>query len=275
MKRRTLALFVLLLPLVACGQDNQTEDRSPQTAETAAPATALSSNETADPAADEDIEATENDTRTDEPPLRVAQTPETPAPTSPVTAPAFEEGVHYRLLTPTQPTSTSPNKVEVVEIFSYGCPHCFSFDPYVKFWIENNKPANVEFTRIAPRFRPEWTVYARAYYTAEVLGALDRLHSDIFNEIHVNRNYLQTEDAMATFFAEHGVDEETFRETYNSYAVNTRLRKASVLAGRYRANSVPTVVINGKYTTGPELTGGYEGLMQVMDYLARKELNRE
>ena len=218
---------------------------------------------------------TENDTPTDEPPLRIAQAPETAAPAAPATALAFEEGVHYRLLTPTQPTSTSPDKVEVIEIFSYGCPHCFSFDPYVKFWVENNKPAKVEFTRIAPRFRPEWTVYARAYYTAEVLGVVDQLHSEIFNEIHVNRNYLQTEDAMAAFFAEHGVDEPAFRETYNSYAVNTRLRKASVLAGRYRASSVPTVVVNGKYTTGPELTGGYEGLMQVMDYLARKEINRE
>ncbi len=275
MNKRTLALFVLLLPLVACGQDNQAADRSPQPAESTTPVTAAAADKATDLAADDAIEVTENNTPADEPPLRIAQAPETAAPAAPATALAFEEGVHYRLLTPTQPTSTSPDKVEVIEIFSYGCPHCFSFDPYVKFWVENNKPAKVAFTRIAPRFRPEWTVYARAYYTAEVLGVVDQLHSEIFNEIHVNRNYLQTEDAMAAFFAEHGVDEPAFRETYNSYAVNTRLRKASVLAGRYRANSVPTVVVNGKYTTGPELTGGYEGLMQVMDYLARKEINRE
>ena len=275
MNRRTLALFVFLLPLVACGEQEQSTGNSQQATETAPVSTATEESSAADTASTESAAATEQMATSDssnEPPLRVVQTA---APAALATAPEFEEGVHYRLLTPTQPTSTSPDKVEVVEIFSYGCPHCFSFDPYVKFWVENNKPANVEFSRISPRFRPEWTVYARAYYTAEVLAVLDQLHSEIFNEIHVNRNYLQTEDAMAAFFAEHGVDQEAFRETYNSYAVNTRLRKASMLAGRYRANSVPTVVVNGKYTTGPELTGGYEGLMQVMDYLARKELNRE
>ena len=275
MNKRMLALLVMLLPLVACGQDNQGTDRSPNTAESATPATASSADEATVPAADEIVEVTENDTTAAEPPLRVAQAPATSAPAASATTPAFEEGVHYRLLTPTQPTSTSPDKVEVIYIFSYGCPHCFSFDPYVKFWVENNKPANVEFTRIAPQFRPEWTVYARAYYTAEVLGVIEQLHGEIFNEIHVKQNFLQTEDAMAAFFAEHGVDEKDFRETYNSYAVNTRLRKASVFAGRYRATSVPTVVVNGKYTTGPALTGGNEGLMQVMDYLARKEVNRE
>ncbi len=280
MKIRTLALMALLVPLAACSQEDQAQQ----------PATLIGEAQTTDNDSDaetplasenaaEDQQLSEDELAAQtEPELRVTQAEEEASSQSQPTQqslpePAFQQGVHYRLLTPTQPTSTSPSKVEVVEIFSYGCPHCFSFDPYVKYWLEN-KPDNTEFVRMAPMFRPEWNVYARAYYTAEVLDVVDDIHSDLFNEIHVNRNFLQTEDAMAKFFADHGVDEQTFRDAYNSYAVNTRLRKATTMAGRYSAHSVPTVVINGKYVSGPELTGGYEGLMQVMNYLVQKELDR-
>lgn len=181
----------------------------------------------------------------------------------------FDEGIEYQRIVPAQPTE-DPAKVEVVEMFWYGCPHCYRFEPFVERWLAK-APKHVRFMRVAAPLNPSWVVHARAYYAAEALGVIDRIHKPLLDAIHKERRRLNTEDALAAFFTEHGVDERDFRRAFHSFAVETKVRRARDLARRYGVNSVPAVVINGKYRTDGTLAGGYERLLQVIDFLVAKE----
>ena len=185
------------------------------------------------------------------------------------TAP-FEAGKHYTVLSPAQPTSTDAGKVEVAEVFMFGCPACFAFEPHIQSWL-GRKADYVNFVRIPAPFNPAAVLHARAFYTAEALGKLDVIDGDFFNEIHANRNMLETEAKLAAFFAEHGVDEATFKSTFNSFAVNAKLKRADELVKRYRANSTPTVIVNGKYVTTGSQAGSYNAWFAIIDDLAARE----
>lgn len=182
----------------------------------------------------------------------------------------FELGTHYERLSPTQPTSSGPDKIEVAEIFWYGCPHCYTFDPYLETWRED-LPDDVNFVRIPALWNELLQIHARVYYTAEALNKLDEMHSAIFREIHVNRNGLDNPTAIREFFGRFGVDAETFDNTFESFAVYTKIQRADELARRYRVSSVPTVVVNGKYTTNATMAGSYPKLLEVIDELVAME----
>ena len=183
----------------------------------------------------------------------------------------YQPGTHYRLMTPVQPTSVDPGKIEVLEIFWYGCPHCYTLEPHVREWVANEMPPNVEFVRIPATLNRGWQVHARAYYTAEALGRLDEIHDGLFKALNVDRNPLNTEDSLIRFFAGYGVSEEEFLEAFNSFAVQTKLRRADSLVRRYRITGVPAMVVNGKYVTGAELAGGIPQLFEVVEFLVEKE----
>jgi thiol:disulfide interchange protein DsbA len=187
-----------------------------------------------------------------------------------VATPPFEAGTHYTVLSVAQPTSTDAGKVEVAEIFMFGCPGCFSFEPHVQGWLER-KADYVNFVRIPAPWNPAAVLHALAYYTAEALGKAEEIDDDFFNEIHMNRNLLETEEKLAAFFAKHGVDAAAFKSTFNSFAVNTKLQRAEELIGRYRVTSTPTVVVNGKYTTMGRQAGSYEAWFAIIDDLATRE----
>lgn len=160
-------------------------------------------------------------------------------------APSFQEGKDYvRLSTPVPPAA--PDKPEVIEVFSYSCPHCHELEPAVREWLKR-KPDNVVFTRIAVAFGANWEPSARAYYTAEALGVLDKVHQPLFEAIHVQKRKLTTEDDLAALFAEQGVDQEAFRKTYKSFQTETQFRRGNQLAQRYGVRGVPTVIVNGQY----------------------------
>jgi protein dithiol oxidoreductase (disulfide-forming) len=182
----------------------------------------------------------------------------------------FELGKHYTRLTPTQPTSSSPDQVEVAEVFWYGCPHCFNFDPYVEKWL-SEKPPYVNFVRIPAVWNPLLQMHARAFYTAEALGKVDEMHEAFFREIHINGNSLGTEAALQEFFGRFGVDPAAFKNAFDSFSVHTKLQRADELARRYHISSVPTVVINGKYVTNATMAGGYDQLMELINELAASE----
>lgn len=185
-------------------------------------------------------------------------------------AETYTEGKDYELVQPPQPTSTSGDKIEVVELFWYGCPHCYQFEPYVQRWLKK-KPANVEFVRIPGIFRPEWAFLARTYYTEEVLGVTDKIHQSLFEAIHELRRPLNNEDAMADFFAEHGVKKEDFHRVFRSFAVESKVRRAMDMSHRYGANGVPTMIVNGKYRTSASQTGSHANTLKVVDFLIQKE----
>ena len=176
----------------------------------------------------------------------------------------------YKRLSEPQPTQTENNKIEVVEIFWYGCPHCNDFEPYLNEWLAN-KPGDVSFRRMPAVFRQDWLAHAKAYYTALELGVVDEIHSDLFNRIHTRQKRLNDEESLKKFFMQHGVDGEQFTKTYNSHAVESHIKQALSMLRRYEITGVPAVVINGKYVTSGPLAGSYEGMIQAMNELIEKE----
>ena len=185
---------------------------------------------------------------------------------SAVFAEEYEEGVHYERVVPAQPTSTV-GKVEVLELFWYGCPHCFRFEPHLERWLKK-KPDNAQFVRMPGVFRPSWENHARAFYTAELLGVFDKIHEPLFNAIHVKKKNMDTLDSLRDFFADHaGVDKNEFIKTFNSFAVETRLRRAKTMGARYGVRGVPAVIVNGKY----RVPGGGAEAIKIINYLIEKE----
>jgi len=179
--------------------------------------------------------------------------------------------VHYERLSPTQPTSSSPDKIEVAEVFWYGCPHCYAFEPYLERW-SSQKPEDVSFVRVPALWNPLLLLHARAFYTASALGKLDEMHSAFFTEIHENGNPLDTREALAEFFARFGVDRAEFEQTFDSYdQVQTELQRADRLNRSYGITGVPTIVVNGKYKTNATLAGSYEALIELIDELVASE----
>jgi thiol:disulfide interchange protein DsbA len=186
------------------------------------------------------------------------------------TSARFQLGKHYNRLSPTQPTSSPPDKVEVAEIFWYGCPHCYALDPAVKSWVAS-KPDYVTFVRVPVVWSDVAKTHARAFYTAEALGKIGAMHDALFREIQEKRDLLDTEDKLLAFFGTFGVDAATFKSTYESADVQTKLQRADELGRRYRVASVPTIVVNGKYITDAGLAGGNEQLFALIGELAASE----
>lgn len=184
--------------------------------------------------------------------------------------PAYIEGQQYERITPEVATHAEEGKIEVVEVFWYGCNHCFSFEPHISEWA-NSLPDNVEFRRMPGIFARNWVPHARAYYAAEVLGVLDEIHSALFEAIHVERRKITDEDSLARFFAEHGVPEDEFREAYGSFAVDSKTRQAMTASKEYGITGVPSMIVNGRFRTSARLTGTYEDLLKVVDALVDKE----
>ena len=180
------------------------------------------------------------------------------------------EGQQYELVTPPQPTTAAPGEVEVVELFWYGCPHCYRLEPYVQRWLKH-KPANVKFVRMPGMFQPSWQIHARAYYTAEVLGVVDKVHEAMFEAIHEQKRRMSSEAEIMALFVQHGVSEQDFKRVFHSFAVETKLRRANDMGGRYGAHGVPTLIVNGKYRTGAQEAGGNAKVFRVVDELVKME----
>lgn len=181
----------------------------------------------------------------------------------------YTAGKEYEMVNPPQPTNTG-DKIEVLELFWYGCPHCYSFEGPIRRWLKT-KPANVEFVRLPAILNRPWSTLARAFYTAEVLGKSEIMHDALFESIHELNKRLGNEAAIMEVFKEHGVSEADFKKTWRSFAVETKVRRAMDLSGRYGAKGVPTIIVNGKYRTSATLTGSHANTLKVVDYLIRKE----
>jgi thiol:disulfide interchange protein DsbA len=180
----------------------------------------------------------------------------------------YTEGVNYKKLSP-QPTD-SGEKIEVLEFFWYGCPHCFVFEPYMQSW-KKSKPANVEFVRVPAIFRPEWEVQARAYYALSNMGVIEDVHGKIFEAVNKDKKRLDKLELIADFVEKEGVDRKKFVEEYNSFAVDSMVRKTKKKQKAYKIEGVPSVAVNGKYLTGGSMAGSYDNLIKIIDYLVEQE----
>jgi thiol:disulfide interchange protein DsbA len=198
-----------------------------------------------------------------------AQAPAT-APATPAGASKFVAGTHYQVITPAQPTSSDAGKIEVAEVFMFGCPGCFAFEPHLQAWLKT-LPDYVSFVRIPAPWNPTANLHARAYYTAAELGKTRDIEGPLFDEFHVKHNPLDSEDKLAAFFKQFGVEEATFRKTFESFAVGAKSSRAEDLIKRYRVSSTPSVVVNGKYLTNGTMAGSYEAWFAIIDELVAQE----
>ncbi len=167
----------------------------------------------------------------------------------------------------------TPGQPDVIEIFWYGCPHCFHFDPLLEKWKEN-KAEDVKFQRLPSSLgRPIGILHSRAFYAAEALGILDKMHPILFSTIHEKHNPLSTEAAIEAVFVNAGVLPEVFRETFNSFAVENKVQQAENIIRNLGITSVPTLSVDLKYWIGSRQAGGFKGMLDVADYLS--ELSRQ
>ena len=178
----------------------------------------------------------------------------------------------FQLLQPAQPTQ-SGDKIEVVEIFWYGCPHCYSLEPYLDNWLKN-KPADVEFRRIPGVLGRDWMAHARAYYTAEQLGILEQIHRPLFDAIHKDRQNIMNGKQLRDFFAEYGVDKDEFTRIFDSEEITGKIKEAFIAAQNYKVTGVPTIIVNGKYRTSASQAGGNKKLIEIINQLIEMERNQ-
>ena len=182
----------------------------------------------------------------------------------------FDEGIEYVKIDP--PVKTShPDKVVVTEMFWYGCPHCFRFEPYINKW-KKNLPEGVIFEQVPSVLNPGWMEHARAFFALKMMGEVDKVHEKLFNAIHVKRMRLNNVDALADFVGKLGVDEKKFREYYHSFMVDSMIRKSRQKERKYGHRGVPSVIINGKYRTSASQAGSNARMIQVINYLVKQEL---
>ncbi len=155
---------------------------------------------------------------------------------------------------------------EVVELFWYGCSHCFDFEPYIKKW-KQEKADDVNFVRVPAIFNARWEQHARAYYALELMDKLEQGHELLFSGIHEQGRGLHDLDSMARYLANHDIDETKFRESFASFAVETKINRAKQLIRQYQVTGVPAVIVDGKYKTSASEAGGYSQLVDVINSL--------
>jgi thiol:disulfide interchange protein DsbA len=183
------------------------------------------------------------------------------------------EGKDYAKLAAAQPTGT-PGKVEVIEFFSWGCPHCYEFQPTLLPWTKQ-LPPSVAFVRVPLSLgRREWGALSRAYYTLQSLGELARLDEALFDAIHKDGVRLFDEESLTVWASRHGVDPTKFGSEYNSAATTSKVMKAEQMARDYRVASVPTLTIGGQYVVLGHLVDGKDNRLvvaqQLVDRMTRK-----
>ena len=185
---------------------------------------------------------------------------------------AFIEGTDYQPISPAVKTS-QPDKVVVTEIFWYGCPHCFRFEPYVERWSAS-LPDGVVFEQVPSSLNPRWTEHARAYYAFKMMGVLDQTHKALFDAIHIKRQRLTSLDTLAEFVDDLGLDGKQFRDHYFSFPVETQIRKNAKKEERYGHRGVPAVIVNGKYLVWASAAGSNERMSEIMNFLVARELSQ-
>lgn len=183
----------------------------------------------------------------------------------------YQEGVHYFKIGQV-PADTGSDTVEVTELFSYGCSHCNTFEPYLESWNQS-KPENVTYNRIAVAFgRRAWEMMARAYITAEMLGIEDESHIAMMDAIWKERRQFRTVDELADFYTQFGIERSAFLANYQSFAADSQLRKSQRDVQLFGITGTPSMVVNRKYrVTSSKAVGDFNAMLDVVDFLVSKE----
>ena len=177
----------------------------------------------------------------------------------------YQAGTHYEVLT--TPVHTSdPKRIEVTEVFWYGCSHCFSFEPMVSAWADQ-LPEDVKLVHSPAIWHKTMALHARAYYTAKALKVLDPVHRAIFEAMNLKKNKLASKKAIGKIFLAQGVDLDKFNKTFDSFGVVSATKQADARQRSYNVRGTPEMVVNGKYRINAKMAGGQGGMLKVADYL--------
>lgn len=174
-------------------------------------------------------------------------------------------GVDFTELSVRQPIEVQ-GKIEVLEFFWYGCPHCYTLQPVMEKWVPR-LPADVNFRRVPAVLNQGWAREAAVFYTFEALGVLERLHRPFFDAIHLDRVNTRDADSRAEWLRKHDVDPKRFEDAHKSFGVQSKVRRAQQISAAYRIDGTPALAVNGRYTIGAEQGRTQAGMLQIADYL--------
>ena len=189
-----------------------------------------------------------------------------------------QNGTDYRTLEQAQPTD-SGKKIEVTEFFWYSCPHCAAFDPSLSAWVKKQGD-KIVFKQVPVAFRESFIPQQKLYYTLEAMGKTAEMNPKIFQAIHVDHQRVDTDKTILEFIEKQGIDKQKFLDLYNSFGIQTKIRRASQLQEAYKIDGVPTIAIDGRFLTSPSIAGSsmanqpesmqQAASLQVMDHLVAK-----
>jgi protein dithiol oxidoreductase (disulfide-forming) len=163
----------------------------------------------------------------------------------------------------------SGKKIEVIEFFSYGCPHCNDLEPYLQAWMKT-MPADVQFRRVPVMFQDRWKALAKDYFTLEAMGEDNKLSPELFKAVHASGLPLYQDKAFFDWAASKGLDRAKVVDTYNSFGIDSKMKRAAVLAQEYNIQAVPTLIVDGKFVTSSDRVGGHAGAPAALDALIAK-----
>jgi len=163
----------------------------------------------------------------------------------------------YRLLPTPQPPA-DPKKIEVIEFFSYACPHCAEFEPALEAWLKH-KPKDVEFKEVPMVFRENWKPTAKLYYTLEAMGLVDKYQDKVYEAIHKQNKDLETDQGVKQWAKDAGIDSAKFDQVYDSFGIDSKMQRSMAMGRAYGVQFTPSMTINGKYYTGPSMVSAPGG----------------
>ncbi len=259
MKRFSIAaLGALLVLLIGCGGSSDgVAGTAEESAPTATQETAAGSDSTAaaEQRDDEPQESATSDSRSGSGGMEQ------------VSSVAYKEGTHYERL-PEKVATGNPDKIQVTEVFWYGCSHCYDFEPMLKKWA-----ADLDQDVVLEKSPAMWdrqgimANHARIYYTARALGVLDTIHPAAFRALNVEGKKLRSEEKIAEFFVDHGVEREAFESTFNSFGVDSAVRQAKARQRSYRIKGTPEIIVDGTYRVAARMAGSHQAVLKVTDHL--------
>lgn len=179
------------------------------------------------------------------------------------------EGTHYVRLGSPAPVNAPAGKIEVIEFFWYGCPHCNTFEPALDAW-QKKLPADVAFRRVPVAFREVYAPHQKIFYALEAMGKVEEMHRRVFYAVHSERQRLEKTDEIVALMAKNGIDRDKFLEVFNSFSVQTKVKQATRLVDAYKIDGVPAMGIHGRFFTSGTLAGSPEKALQVTEFLVQK-----
>lgn len=177
------------------------------------------------------------------------------------------EGKNYARLPNPQPVETG-NKIEVIEFFSYGCPHCAALEPFLDKWLDS-LPPDVAFRRVPVMFHQDWVQLAKVWYTLDAMGQA-KLSPEVFKAIHQTGTRLWDKKTFLEWAASKGLDAKKVDDVFSSFAIDGKVKRAMQLAQEYRIEAVPTVIVDGKFMTSSDRVGTHANLPAAINELVAK-----